>query len=86
MAVVELEDGNVAWSKGFGLADRERSIPATPDTPFQLASVTKALAAVATLRLEERGALKLSERSFSWRRSRLPWVCRERRLIPSTWD
>lgn len=62
LSVAVLEDEALVWSQGFGLADRERAIPATADTPYQLASVTKALAAVATLRLEERGLLRLEER------------------------
>lgn len=66
LAVVMLRDTTILASGGFGLADRERSIPVTPDTPFNIASVTKPIAAVVALRLAERGLLNLDRpmRSF----------------------
>lgn len=66
LAVVMLRDTTILASRGFGLADRERSVPVTPDTPFNIASVTKPMAAVVALRLVERGLLNLDRpmRSF----------------------
>jgi CubicO group peptidase (beta-lactamase class C family) len=35
------ERGKIIWARGFGIANRERSMPATADTIHHLASVTK---------------------------------------------
>ncbi len=35
----------LVWAKGFGYADLESKIEASPDTPYHLASVSKTLAA-----------------------------------------
>src|ERR1044071_9472858 len=45
MSAVIVKDQKVLWAKGFGFADLEKRVPATPDTLFHLASVTKTFAA-----------------------------------------
>jgi CubicO group peptidase (beta-lactamase class C family) len=52
-------DGRVVWSEGFGLADRERRMPATPATRFRVASVSKLFTAAGMARLYEAGRLDL---------------------------
>jgi len=52
-------NGRVVWTKGFGYADLEDRQPATPDTVFHLASLTKPFAAVVLLQLVETGQLDL---------------------------
>ena len=47
------------WAQGFGKADLENPAPATPETLFRLASVSKPLTATAILQLVERGKLDL---------------------------
>ena len=59
MAAAVVEDGKVLWAKGFGYADTENGTPATPETPFQLCSVTKAVAAVIIHQLVEEGKMDL---------------------------
>lgn len=59
LAVVVLRDTAVLLARGFGLADLARSAPVTPETPFNIASVSKPLSAVAALRLVEQNALDL---------------------------
>jgi CubicO group peptidase (beta-lactamase class C family) len=59
LAVVVRRDRATALSRGFGHADVERQVPVTPDTPFDIASVTKPLSAVVALRLAELGKLDL---------------------------
>ncbi len=51
-------DGRV-WAKGFGYRDRERELPATADTSYRMASVTKPFTAIAALQLYEQGKLDL---------------------------
>ncbi|MEO5618753.1 MAG: serine hydrolase domain-containing protein [Candidatus Eisenbacteria bacterium] len=73
LAVVILRDTTVLAARGLGRADLERGIAVTPDTPFNIASVTKPIAAVVALRLVESGTLDLdrSMRSFA----RFPAFC-----------
>lgn len=51
--------GRPVWTKGFGYADLTTRQPATPDTVFHLASLTKPFAAVILLQLAESGRLDL---------------------------
>ena len=56
--VVRVErDGNVLLEKGYGLANRAKSIPMTSETVVQIGSNTKDFTAVAILQLEEAGKL-----------------------------
>ena len=41
MAATVVEDGEIVFAQGFGFADIENRVTATPSTPFGLASVTK---------------------------------------------
>ena len=59
MAVAVARDGEIIWEKGFGLADRERNIPATEHTPYPLASISKTLTATGLMTLVERGLVNL---------------------------
>lgn len=59
-AVVVIDGGAIAWSKGYGYADREKQVPVDPAaTQFRWASVSKPVTAVAALQLVERGLLDL---------------------------
>jgi CubicO group peptidase (beta-lactamase class C family) len=55
LSAVILEDGDILWTQGFGYADVEHRVPATPDT----ASVTKTFTAILVLQLVEQGKLDL---------------------------
>ena len=57
LAVVTSE--GIAYSQGYGLADVESQLAATPDTQFYIASTTKALTALAGALLHDRGQLDL---------------------------
>ncbi len=59
LAVVVLRDTTPLLARGFGFADTERQVAATPDTPFNIASVSKPISAVVALRLAEDGLLDL---------------------------
>ncbi|HEU5098907.1 MAG TPA: serine hydrolase [Roseiflexaceae bacterium] len=39
LAVAVAREGTIVWEEGFGWADRERQIPATPQTLYSLALV-----------------------------------------------
>lgn len=52
-------EGKMVLSKGFGLADREKSVSVQPRTLFRIASVTKPMTSVAVFTLIEAGKLSL---------------------------
>lgn len=58
------KDGRLVLNRGFGLADVEREEPVLPSSLFRIASVTKAITAVAILTLVDAGALALDEPVF----------------------
>jgi CubicO group peptidase (beta-lactamase class C family) len=55
-------DEDILWERGFGLQDIERSIPASPDTPYHLDGLTQVFTAALALRCVEEGRLSLDER------------------------
>jgi CubicO group peptidase (beta-lactamase class C family) len=61
MSAVIIKDQKVLWAKGFGFADVENRISATPDTVYHLASITKTFAATLIMQLVEQGKLNLDE-------------------------
>ena len=61
MSAAIVKDQKVLWAKGYGFADLENRIPATPDTLFHLASITKTFGATLIMQLVEQGKLSLDE-------------------------
>jgi D-alanyl-D-alanine carboxypeptidase len=59
IAVVQL--GKTVLAKGYGYADREAGLPASPDTSYPIASITKQFTAAAILRLADQGRLSLDD-------------------------
>src|ERR687889_94525 len=47
------------WVKGFGYADLENKVPATAESAYRLASITKSMTGEAIVQLAERGKLDL---------------------------
>src|SRR5262245_21949837 len=60
-AVLVLRQGRVLHRKGYGLASVEHQAPVTPQTVFELASVSKQFTAAGVLLLVERGRLALDD-------------------------
>lgn len=60
-AVLVAKDGKPVLREGFGFANRELNVAATPDTVFRLASITKQFTAAAILKLAEEGKLSLDD-------------------------
>lgn len=59
VAVALVEEGAVAWSEGFGYEDRESRTPMTGQSVFQVASISKSVAAWGVMTLVEQGKLEL---------------------------
>ncbi len=51
----------VIWSRGYGWADIENRVAATPDTIGRIGSISKSFTAVALMQLVERGVLTLDD-------------------------
>src|SRR5262245_21112153 len=61
-AVLVSRDNKVLIRNGYGWADQERRVPITPETVFDIGSITKVFTAVAIMQLEERGKLSTSDK------------------------
>jgi CubicO group peptidase (beta-lactamase class C family) len=61
VAILIVEPGKPAFMKGYGLARLRDDTPITPQTLFELASVSKTFTATATLILQERGKLSVDD-------------------------
>lgn len=59
VTVAVAKDGRVLWAQGFGYADIERRIAATPETMYSLASISKPITATALMRLVDAGRIQL---------------------------
>ena len=58
-AITVMKNGVIVWSEGFGLADVEQHVAATPHTRFRVASVSKPLTSAALGLLVEEGKIDL---------------------------
>ncbi len=61
VAVGLVKDGQVVCVRGFGLADREASVPVSEKTRFRWASVSKTVTAFAAMLLVQEGKLSLDD-------------------------
>lgn len=59
VAVAVAQHGKIVWEQGFGWADREQLHPATADTMYSLASISKPFTATAVMTLVKQGKLEL---------------------------
>ncbi len=66
IAVAVLRGRDTLLLRGYGLADRERKLPATPNTVYEIASLTKQITASAIMRLVEQGKLHLNDDIGQW--------------------
>lgn len=59
LSIALVDDRQIIWAEGFGYADRERRTAATPETVYQIGSITKLLTAVAVMQLVQQKRLDL---------------------------
>jgi len=59
MSVAVLHRQNIVFARGFGYADLQGKTPATENTPYHIASLTKPFAAVLIMQFVEAGQLNL---------------------------
>ena len=60
-SVAVVKGDEVVWAKGFGYANVEEEIPATPETIFRCASVTKPVVTTGLLQWMEKGKFELDD-------------------------
>ena len=60
-AVAVVRDGKVLVARGYGLANLEHRVPITPETVFDIASVSKQFTGLAVAMLVEEGKLSLDD-------------------------
>jgi len=61
VSVALVDDQKVVWQEGFGYADKEKGIKATPKTRYRAGSITKLVNAMATMKLVEEGKMELDK-------------------------
>lgn len=61
VSVAVIHNGSIAWARGYGVREADTAGAVTPETIFQAASISKAVAALVALRLVEDGKLDLDE-------------------------
>lgn len=61
-SVLIWQNGNIAFAKGYGLANTDEKIPIEPKTNFRLASITKQFTAFSILLLENEGKLSFDDK------------------------
>ncbi|MEX1140409.1 MAG: serine hydrolase domain-containing protein [Bacteroidota bacterium] len=69
LSVALVHDQDLIYARGFGLADLEDEVPATAQTMYRVASITKTLTATAVMQLRDQGKLRLDdpiERHLPW--------------------
>lgn len=76
VSAVIVKDGTVVWMKSFGLADVQAPVPATPETVYLTASVSKIFTAHAVMQLVEDGKINLDQDTNDY----LPFTIRNPRF------
>lgn len=71
VSVAVIDGGKIDWARGYGVKETGGDDPVTPETLFQVASISKPVTALGALRLVEQGLLDLdapvNDRLASWK-------------------
>ncbi|MCB4782172.1 MAG: beta-lactamase family protein, partial [Sulfurovum sp.] len=61
LSVALVDDQKIVWSEGFGYADKEKGIKATPQTRYRAGSITKLFTDMAVMKLVEEGKMDIDK-------------------------
>jgi CubicO group peptidase (beta-lactamase class C family) len=83
LSVAIVTDHRLLWSHGLGLADLEQRVAATAATVYRIASISKAITAVAVMQLAEHGKLDLDQpiQHYCPAFPQKPWPITSRQLL-----
>lgn len=59
VSIAVVHDGRIVWQGAYGWADVARRVPASPNTAYRLASISKSITATAVMQLAQRGKMDL---------------------------
>lgn len=62
-------DQELVWGRGFGFADEQKKIPASPDTIYSICSISKLFTSIGIMQLRDEGKLRLDDPI----KKHLPW-------------
>ena len=65
VALKIIQDGKVVKTAAYGLANLELNVPASPETVFEIGSITKQFTAAGILLLAQEGRLSVDDKSAS---------------------
>ena len=69
VSVAVIHNGEIAWTKGYGVMDKESQVPVTTQTLFQAAATSMPVTAYGALRLAEQHKLDLDQNINSYLKS-----------------
>jgi len=61
VSIAVIQNSSIAWAKGYGAADVESNTPVTTETLFQAASISKTIAAMASMKAVQDGRFTLDQ-------------------------
>lgn len=61
LSIALVDDQEIVWSQGFGYADKQAKLEATPDTVYHLGSIAKVFTATAAMQLAEQGKMDIGQ-------------------------
>ena len=65
-SIAIVQDGQLAYTRAYGLADVASKTPATPEMRYSIGSISKQFTAAALLLLAEEGRLSLDDKLIRW--------------------
>jgi CubicO group peptidase (beta-lactamase class C family) len=61
LSIALVDDQKIVWAQGFGYADKQAGIAASPDTVYNLGSIAKVFTATAVMQLAGQGRLDIDQ-------------------------
>lgn len=80
LSIALVDDQDVVWAQGFGFADKERVVAATPDTLYRVGSISKLFTTTAAMQLADQGRLDIDAPLETY----VPEFAIKRRFEPET--
>jgi CubicO group peptidase (beta-lactamase class C family) len=69
ISVAVVYDQELVWKRGFGFADVDKKVPASPDTIYSICSISKLFTSIGIMQLRDEGKLRLDNpigKHLSW--------------------